>query len=58
MEDINSNAVNMADASVTESAPVEQATEDTSIESPEKALISEEVEQGTEAKPETKVIPY
>jgi len=57
MEDTNSIAVNTTDASVTESAPVEQATEDTSIESPEKALISEEVEQGTEAKPETKVIP-
>ena len=61
MEDINSNAVNTTDASVTESAPVEQATEDTSVESSEKTLTTEEVEQGTSEgskEKEFKNVPY
>ena len=46
------------EASVTESAPVETSTVDTSQESSEKTLTTEEgVQDGTKA-PEAKTIPY
>lgn len=58
MEDINSNAVNTTEAPVTDSAPVETSTVDTSIESSEKTeTTSEGIQDGTKA-PETKSIPY
>lgn len=60
MEDINSNAVNTTtEAPVTESAPVETSTMETSEESSEKTLTTEEgVQDSTKAVAEAKVIPY
>ena len=60
MEDINSNAVNTTtEAPVTESAPVETSTMETSEESSEKTLTTEEgVQDSTKAVPEAKSIPY
>jgi len=62
MEDTNSIAVNTTEAPVTESAPVETSTVDTSVESSEKTLITDKVEQGTDlATQEEKIskhVPY
>ena len=55
----NTIAVNTTEAPVTDSAPVETSTVDTSIESSEKAEITEgEVQDSTKAVAEAKVIPY
>jgi hypothetical protein len=60
MEDKNSMAVDtITEAPVTESAPVEESTVDTSIDSSEKTEITEEgVQDGTKVVAEPKVIPY
>ena len=60
MEDKNSMAVDTTtEAPVTESAPVEESTVDTSIDSSEKTEITEEgVQDGTKVVAEPKVIPY
>jgi len=58
MEDTNSIAVTPTDAPVTESAPVEQATVDTSDTSSGETLNTPEETQGTQAPVESKSIPY
>ena len=62
--DESQNAVNTAEAPATESAPVEQSTVDNSMETPEKAEITQEGEQevseqseGQESQKE-KAVPY
>jgi hypothetical protein len=64
--DESQNAVNSAEAPATESAPVEQSTVDNSMETPEKAEITQEGEQevseqseGKESQDESqKAVPY
>lgn len=58
MDITNLDAVNTTEAPVTESAPVEESTVDNSVESSEKTEITNEGQQGMQAEPETKTIPY
>lgn len=58
MDEGNLNAVNSTETPVTESAPVEVNAVETPIESPEKAEITNELTQGTEATSKVQSIPY
>ena len=58
MEDTNSNAVTPTETPVTESAPVEESTADTSNESSEKTQIPAEDVQSTDSPVKNQSIPY